>query len=81
MRAAVLDAAQFGKASGMAALIVRAREINRMLGTNLAPWELESLPDEWVTALEVWAEDYPKAKAWMAEADQALARLRSKRKQ
>lgn len=63
----------------MAAMIVRAKQINGMLGTNLAPWELQEIPDDWLTALEMWAEEFPKAQAWKAEADRALARLRSKK--
>jgi hypothetical protein len=81
MRSAMLDAAQFGKTSGMAAKLIRCAQINRMLGTQLTPWELDELPDEWLTALELWSAEYPRAKAWAAEAQASLQKLRDGRKQ
>jgi hypothetical protein len=78
MRAAILDAAQFGRTSGMAAEIVRCRQINATLGTNLTPWELAQAPDEWLTAVEMWGEELPKAQAWVKETQAGLARLREK---
>lgn len=65
----------------MAADIARCGAINRMLGTNLAPWEIDELPEEWISAIELWAEELPRAQQWAREADAALARLRSKKRQ
>ncbi len=65
----------------MAALIVRTRQINGMLGTSLAPWELEQVPEDWMTACEMWAEEYPKAVVWQAQVKESLARLRGQKVQ
>jgi anti-sigma factor RsiW len=81
MRGAILDAAQFGKTSGMAAEIVRCRMMNEALGTDLRPWELGDVPEEWLTAVEMWAVELPKARAWWAESQAAVARVRGQRKQ
>lgn len=63
---------------GMAAAITRCREVNRLLGTSLGPWDLMDLPEEWLTALEMWVDDLPKVRAWQAESQAALARVRHK---
>ena len=81
MTSQILDAAQFGKARGMTALIVRTRQINAMLGTGLAPWELAEMPEEWMTALEMWMDEYPKAVIWQAQVNESLARLRGQKVQ
>lgn len=81
MSAAILDAAKNKGLAGRAAQIVVARQINGMLGTSLAPWELEDLPDEWMTALEMWIYDMPRVQNWRGKVDESLARLRSRNRQ
>lgn len=81
MSAAILAAAEKKSFGGMAAQIVLSQQINRILGTHLAPWELEDLPDEWITGLEMWIYDLPKASVWRSQIDVAMARLRNQRKQ
>jgi hypothetical protein len=63
----------------MAALIIKCQKINRMLGTNLGPWDLEKLSEEWCSALEMWADELPKAQAWQAESQAALDRVRNRK--
>jgi hypothetical protein len=81
MKAAILDLAGKRSVSGMAAQIVRCGQINQMLGTDLRPWELDQIPDEWMTAFEVWIDGVPKARAWQGQIDEAMKRLRSRRVQ
>lgn len=81
MKEAILSAAQFGRVTGMAADIVRCGMINRTLGTSFAPWELGDLPEEWIGAIEMWSEEFPRAQRWAREARAALDRLRSQKKQ
>lgn len=76
MRDAILDAAQFGRYSGMAGKIYICGQINRALGTHLTPWELDEAPFDWVTALEMWVMDYPRARTWSEEVRKNLERLR-----
>ena len=64
--------------SGIGALIVRCWQVNQLLGTNLGPWDLAGLPDEWMTALEMWIDDLPKVRAWQKESAEALARVRER---
>jgi hypothetical protein len=52
--------------------------VNQLLGTNLGPWDLAGLPDEWMTALEMWIDDLPKVRAWQKESAEALARVRER---
>lgn len=68
------------RAGGMAALIIKCQKINRMLGTNLGPWDLERLPEEWLTALEIWADEMPKVEEWQRESKAALERVRNRGK-
>lgn len=63
---------------GMAALIVRTRQINQVLGTNLGPWDLGDLPDEWLTALEMWIDGAPAVESFQEQMAAALARVRGK---
>lgn len=81
MSAAILAAAENKGLSGMAAQMVMARKINGMLGTSLAPWELEDLPDEWLTALEMWIYDMPRVQDWRGKVNESLARLRNRNQQ
>jgi hypothetical protein len=74
----MLSLAASRRTQGMGALIVRCQQVNRLLGTTLGPWELEELPDEWLTALEMWVDEMPKAQAWQAESKAALERARNK---
>ncbi len=76
MSAAILAAAEKKSFSGMAAQIVLCQQINKTLGTHLAPWDLEELPEEWAMALEMWIYDLPKVSVWRSEIDAAMARLR-----
>lgn len=69
-----------GRVNGLGALILRCQQFNRLLGTSLGPWELEQLPEEWLTALEVWVDELPKVKAWQAESAAALARVRNRKR-
>jgi len=78
MSAAILAVAEKKAFGGMAAQIVLSQQINGILGTDLAPWELEELPDEWITALEMWIYDLPKAGAWRAKIEESMARLRER---
>lgn len=78
MSEAILAAAEKRKVSGIAAQIIRAGQINRILGTNLAPWELELIPADWLDALESWIDDLPKALEWQNEVSAAMAKLRNR---
>lgn len=78
MSEAILAAAENRPVSGMAAQIARAAQVNRMLGTQLAPWEFEQMPAEWVTALEMWVDELPRAREWKAEVNAAVAKLRKR---
>lgn len=79
MTQAVLDAARFGRASGMAADILRCRQINQWLGTHITPWELDNIPAEWITALDVWTDGYPRVLQWSQQLDESMRRLRGRR--
>jgi hypothetical protein len=68
-------------AQSVAAAIVRCQQINRLLGTNLGPWDLGGLPEEWLTALELWVDEMPRIKQWQAESAAALAKVRSRKVQ
>ena len=57
---------------------MRCRQVNQLLGTNLGPWDLAGLPDEWMTALEMWIDELPKVRAWQKESAEALARVRER---
>src|SRR5512147_2578412 len=72
----ILSAARTKKVSGMGAQIIRTKQINQALGTNLAPWDLDQVPDDWLSAVEMWSEDYPKAVDWQRQIDASLARVR-----
>ncbi len=62
----------------MAALIVECQAINRMLGTQLMPWELEQMPADWWMALRTWITALPAAREWKGEVEAAMAELRKK---
>lgn len=79
MSAAILAAAEKKGFGGMAAQIVMARKINEVCGTSLAPWELEELPADWLTGLEMWIYEMPKVINWQNQVQESLERLRSKR--
>lgn len=61
-------------------MIIKCQKINRMLGTSLGPWDLERMPEDWMAALEMWADELPKAQAWHAESQAALDRVRNRKK-
>jgi hypothetical protein len=75
-----MDLASRGSVSGPAAAIVRCQQLNRVLGTNLGPWDLAGIPDEWLTALDVWTEGLPKVQEWKRESKAALERVRNRGK-
>ena len=70
-----------GTATGMMAQMLRTKQVNSVLGTNLAPWEIDQVPEEWLSAAEMWATEYPKAVEWQRQIDASLARLRGQRVQ
>ncbi len=73
-----MAAAEHRSVEGMAALILRSRQINRFCGTNLAPWELEALPAEWQDGLEMLVDDLPRVETWKNEVSAAMQRLRDR---
>lgn len=70
---------QFGRASGMAAKILRCQQFNKLLGLQVAPWELDALPDEWLVAVETWVTEYPRVTKWFNESRESLESLRKGR--
>ena len=81
MSAAILDLASKNGISGMAAQIIRAKQFNTVMGTDIRPWELESIPADWLSALEMWVDERPRVAQWQGQVDEALARLRSRKVQ
>lgn len=73
-----MAAASTGRMSGMAAEVARTRQINRYLNTNLMPWDLEAIPDDWLTAIEALMNGLPRVQEWKSEVDQALKDLRAR---
>lgn len=65
----------------MAAQIIRTRQINMLLGTQILPWELDDMPADYYDGLVAWIEDVPKAQEWQSKVDESLARLRSRNQQ
>jgi hypothetical protein len=65
----------------MLADVLRTQEINRALGTTLAPWDLDEIPEDWLAAVEIWTVEYPKALAWQKQIDASLARIRGQKVQ
>jgi hypothetical protein len=75
-----MSLASKGGVGGMGAAIVRCQQFNRLLGTNLGPWDLPGISDEWLTALELWVDKLPEVRKWQQESAAALARVRSRGK-
>lgn len=80
MSAALHAAALQQGFSGPAAWVLKTRMINQYLGTDLMPWELAQVSEEWLTAIDLVMSGLPRIQEWKSRVDESLRRLRSQRK-
>lgn len=59
--------------------ILRAQRINRLLGgVVVLPWELDEIPDDWLTAFELLSDDMPRLQKGLTALDAAFSRAKAK---
>jgi hypothetical protein len=62
--------------NGMAAWVMKARQVNHYLNTDIMPWELMKVPVEWLDAIDAVMGGLPKVQDWQNQVEAAREDLK-----